>query len=173
MLDSTQRFPQDTRLRIFKTVEVSVVDALFQSNLHSVELIHRGKVRDVYRIDAERLLVVASDRLSAFDVILPDPIPGKGRILTQVSNFWFDKTDHIIPNHLLGTPLTDVLTAAEAAEVEGRAVIVRSLNALPVEAVVRGYIIGSGWKEYERDGAVCGIELPPGLQLAEDRKSVV
>lgn len=142
-------------------------DALFQSDLTSVELIHRGKVRDVYRIDAERLLVVASDRLSAFDVILPDPIPGKGRILTQVSNFWFEKTAHIIDNHILDVPLTDVLTGEEAAQVEGRAVVVRSLNALPVEAVVRGYIIGSGWKEYQATGEVCGIKLPAGLQLAD------
>ncbi|HEX6927942.1 MAG TPA: phosphoribosylaminoimidazolesuccinocarboxamide synthase [Gammaproteobacteria bacterium] len=144
-----------------------MTDALFQSDLRSVELIHRGKVRDVYRIDADRLLVVASDRLSAFDVILPDPIPGKGRILTQVSNFWFEKTRHIIPNHLLSTPLTDVLTAEEAAPLEGRAVIVRSLRALPIEAVVRGYIIGSGWKEYQATGSVCGIRLPAGLQLAD------
>jgi phosphoribosylaminoimidazole-succinocarboxamide synthase len=144
-----------------------MTDALFQSDLRSVELIHRGKVRDVYRIDAERLLIVASDRLSAFDVILPDPIPGKGRILTQVSSFWFEKTRHIIPNHLLHTPLTDVLTAKEAAQVEGRAVITRALNALPVEAVVRGYIIGSGWKEYQATGSICGIRLPAGLQLAD------
>ncbi|MBW3566734.1 MAG: phosphoribosylaminoimidazolesuccinocarboxamide synthase [Proteobacteria bacterium] len=141
-------------------------DALFQSDLESVELIHRGKVRDVYRIDADRLLVVASDRLSAFDVILPDPIPGKGRILTQVSNFWFEKTAHIIDNHILDVPLTDVLTAEEAAQLEGRAVVVRSLNALPIEAVVRGYIIGSGWKEYQASGEVCGIRLPDGLELA-------
>lgn len=144
-----------------------MTDALFQSDLTSVELIHRGKVRDVYRIDAERLLVVASDRLSAFDVILPDPIPGKGRILTQVSNFWFEKTAHIIDNHILDVPLIDVLTPDEAAQVEGRAVVVRSLKALPVEAVVRGYIIGSGWKEYQATGEVCGIKLPAGLQLAD------
>lgn len=143
-----------------------MTDALFQSDLTSVELVHRGKVRDVYRIDAERLLVVASDRLSAFDVILPDPIPGKGRVLTQISNFWFEKTRHIIPNHLLHTPLTDVLTADEAAEVEGRAVIVRALKALPVEAVARGYLIGSGWKEYRQTGEVCGIRLPANLELA-------
>lgn len=144
-----------------------MTQALFQSNLTSVELIHRGKVRDVYRIDAERLLVVASDRLSAFDVILPDPMPGKGRILTQISNFWFDKTRHIIPNHLLGIPLSAVLTEAEAAQVEGRAVVVRSLKALPVEAVARGYLIGSGWKEYQANGSVCDIPLPAGLQMAD------
>lgn len=142
-------------------------DTLYQSDVASLELIHRGKVRDVYRIDADRLLVVASDRLSAFDVILPDPVPGKGWVLTQISNFWFDKTKHIIDNHILDVPLTDVITAEEAAQVEGRAVVVRSLNALPVEAVVRGYIIGSGWKEYQRDGSVCGVALPQGLQLAD------
>ncbi|MDX1454514.1 MAG: phosphoribosylaminoimidazolesuccinocarboxamide synthase [Gammaproteobacteria bacterium] len=141
--------------------------ALYQSDLPSLELIHRGKVRDVYRIDEERLLVVASDRLSAFDVILPDPVPGKGRVLTQVSNFWFDKTKHIIDNHILDVPLTDVLTAEEATQVEGRAVVVRSLHALPVEAVVRGYIIGSGWKDYQATGTICGIALPEGLQLAD------
>ncbi|HEX7046463.1 MAG TPA: phosphoribosylaminoimidazolesuccinocarboxamide synthase [Gammaproteobacteria bacterium] len=144
-----------------------MADVLFQSDLESVELIHRGKVRDVYRIDAERLLVVASDRLSAFDVILPDPIPGKGRILTQISNFWFDKTSHIVPNHLLHTPLTDVLTKDEASLVEGRAVVVRSLNALPVEAIARGYVIGSGWKEYQAQGSICGITLPAGLKQAD------
>ena len=144
-----------------------MTDVLFQSDLKSVELIHRGKVRDVYRIDAERLLVVASDRLSAFDVILPDPIPGKGRILTQISNFWFDRTRDIIPNHLLDTPLSEVLTEDEAALVEGRAVVVRALRALPVEAVARGYLIGSGWKEYQATGSVCGIRLPTGLQIAD------
>lgn len=143
-----------------------MTQALYQSDLKSVELVHRGKVRDVYRIDADRLLIVASDRLSAFDVILPEPIPGKGRILTQISNFWFDKTRHIIDNHLLDVPLTEVLTAEEAAQVEGRAVIARSLKALPVEAVVRGYLIGSGWKEYQQTGEVCGIRLPTGMELA-------
>lgn len=144
-----------------------MTQALFQSDLTSVAMIHRGKVRDVYRIDAERLLVVASDRLSAFDVILPDPMPGKGRILTRLSNFWFNATQHIIDNHLLDVPLTDVLTREEARQVEGRAIVVRSLQALPVEAIARGYIIGSGWKEYQASGAICGIELPQGLRQAD------
>src|SRR5690606_29687177 len=141
--------------------------ALHQSTLTSVELIHRGKVRDVYRIDAERLLIVATDRLSAFDVILPDPIPGKGRILTQISNFWFDRTRHLMPNHILDVPLGDVLNDDEVAQVQGRAVVARSLKALPVEAIARGYIIGSGWKEYQSTGAICGIRLPSGLQQAD------
>src|SRR5690606_28073879 len=165
VLDSAARFPQDTRLT--DRGDGPMTDVLFQSDLKSVELIHRGKVRDVYRIDAERLLVVASDRLSAFDVILPDPIPGKGRILTQISNFWFDRTRDIIPNHLLDTPLSEVLTEDEAALVEGRAVVVRALRALPVEAVARGYLIGSGWKEYQATGSVCGIRLPAGLRIAD------
>jgi phosphoribosylaminoimidazole-succinocarboxamide synthase len=143
------------------------MDTLHQSDLSSVELVHRGKVRDVYRIDAERLLVVATDRLSAFDVILPDPIPGKGRILTEISNFWFARTQDIVPNHLLDTPLSDVLTPGEVRQVEGRAIVVRSLKPLPVEAIVRGYIIGSGWKEYQQAGSICGIELPKGLRQAD------
>ncbi|HLU61020.1 MAG TPA: phosphoribosylaminoimidazolesuccinocarboxamide synthase [Gammaproteobacteria bacterium] len=141
--------------------------ALHQSTLTSVELIHRGKVRDVYRIDAERLLIVATDRLSAFDVILPDPIPGKGRILTQISNFWFARTRHLMPNHILDVPLADILTPEEVAQVEGRAVVARSLKALPVEAIARGYIIGSGWKEYQSSGSICGIPLPAGLRQAD------
>ncbi|MDX1444230.1 MAG: phosphoribosylaminoimidazolesuccinocarboxamide synthase [Gammaproteobacteria bacterium] len=143
------------------------MDTLHQSELSSVELVHRGKVRDVYRIDADRLLVVATDRLSAFDVILPDPIPGKGRILTEISNFWFRRTGDIVPNHLLDTPLAEVLTPDEVKQVEGRAVVVKSLKPLPVEAIVRGYIIGSGWKEYQKEGSVCGIELPKGLRQAD------
>ena len=143
------------------------MDTLHQSELSSVELVHRGKVRDVYRIDADRLLVVATDRLSAFDVILPDPIPGKGRILTEISNFWFRRTGDIVPNHLLDTPLAEVLTPEEVKQVEGRAVVVKSLKPLPVEAIVRGYIIGSGWKEYQKEGSVCGIELPKGLRQAD------
>ena len=143
------------------------MDTLHQSDLTSVELVHRGKVRDVYRIDADRLLVVATDRLSAFDVILPDPIPGKGRILTEISNFWFHRTGDIVPNHLLDTSLGEVLTADEVKQVEGRAIVVRSLKPLPVEAIVRGYIIGSGWKEYQQEGSICGIELPKGLRQAD------
>ncbi len=142
--------------------------ALFESSLTSLPLLYRGKVRDVYAIGDDQLLIVATDRLSAFDVVLPDPIPGKGAVLTAVSNFWFERTRHIIPNHLVDRPLAEVLPdAAERAQVAGRAVIARRLKALPVEAVVRGYLIGSGWKDYQRTGAVCGIALPGGLRQAE------
>jgi phosphoribosylaminoimidazole-succinocarboxamide synthase len=139
-----------------------------ETHLKSLERVHRGKVRDVYAIDAERLLIVATDRLSAFDVILPDPIPGKGAILNSISNFWFGQTRHIVPNHLLATPLEQVLPdAAERAQVQGRCVVARRLKALPIEAVVRGYLIGSGWKDYLATAAVCGIALPPGLEQAQ------
>ena len=142
--------------------------SLHESNLDGLRLVHRGKVRDVYAIDESRLLIVATDRLSAFDVILPDPIPGKGRILNSISNFWFARTRHIIPNHLLETPLEEVLPdQAERTRVTGRSVIARRLQALPIEAVVRGYLIGSGWKDYRGSGSVCGIVLPDGLRLAE------
>ncbi len=141
--------------------------ALHDSGLKSLSLLHRGKVRDVYAIDDERLLIVATDRLSAFDVILPDPIPGKGAVLTAVSNFWFSRLRNIIPNHLLDVPLREVIPDPdEAARVEGRAVVARRARALPVEAIARGYLIGSGWKDYQRTGSVCGIPLPAGLQLA-------
>jgi phosphoribosylaminoimidazole-succinocarboxamide synthase len=139
-----------------------------ETRLTSLERIHRGKVRDVYAIDADSLLIVATDRLSAFDVILPDAIPGKGCILNSISNFWFAQTSHIIRNHLLDRPLAEVLPdAAERAQAEGRSVVARRLRALPIEAVVRGYLIGSGWKDYQATGAVCGIALPPGLRQAE------
>ena len=144
-------------------------DVLFQSAIKSLPLRHRGKVRDVYEVDAEHLLIVASDRLSAFDVVLPTPIPGKGRVLTAVSNFWFQRFD-FIPKHLqlarktLAEALPD---PAERAPVEGRAVVARKLRALPVEAIVRGYLIGSGWKDYQRSGALCGLALPAGLRLAD------
>jgi phosphoribosylaminoimidazole-succinocarboxamide synthase len=141
--------------------------ALFESKLTGLRLVHRGKVRDNYAIGDNRLLIVASDRLSAFDVVLPDPIPGKGRVLTAISNFWFARTCAIVANHLTGEPLARHVTdAAERATLEGRAVVVRRLAPLPVEAVVRGYLIGSGWKDYQRSGHVCGIALPPGLALA-------
>ena len=142
--------------------------SLHESNLDGLRLVHRGKVRDVYAIDDSRLLIVATDRLSAFDVILPDPIPGKGRILNSISNFWFARTGHIVPNHLLQTPLEEVLPdPAERARVTGRSVVARRLKALPIEAVVRGYLIGSGWKDYRGSGSVCGIALPDGLRQAE------
>ncbi len=141
--------------------------ALFESNLRSLPLLHRGKVRDNYAIGDDRLLIVASDRLSAFDVVLPDPIPGKGRVLTSISNFWFERTRHIVTNHLTGEPLSRyVRDPAECAPLEGRSVVVRRLTPLPVEAVVRGYLIGSGWKDYRQSGQICGIALPPGLALA-------
>ncbi len=142
-------------------------EVLFESSL-DLPLIHRGKVRDIYAVGDDHLLIVTTDRLSAFDVVLPDPIPGKGAVLTEVSNFWFRQTGRIIRNHLSDIPLAEVLPdAAQRAEVEGRAIIVKKLKALPVEAIVRGYLIGSGWKDYQRSGGVCGIALPEGLQLAE------
>ena len=141
---------------------------VFDTQIHSLERLHRGKVRDVYAIDADSLLIVTTDRLSAFDVVLPDPIPGKGRVLNRISNFWFARTGHIIANHLIDRPLADVLPdPVERAQAEGRCVIARRLKALPVEAVVRGYLIGSGWKDYQKTGAVCGITLPAGLRQAE------
>jgi phosphoribosylaminoimidazole-succinocarboxamide synthase len=142
-------------------------EALFESKLGSLPLLHRGKVRDNYAIGDDRLLIVASDRLSAFDVVLPDPIPGKGRVLTAISNFWFGRTRHIVANHLTGEPLERYLpAAAERAPLDGRSVVVQRLKPLPIEAVVRGYLIGSGWKDYQQTGRICGIALPPGLRQA-------
>jgi len=136
--------------------------------ISSLDLLHQGKVRDCFAIDNEYMLIVASDRLSAFDVVLPDPIPGKGAILTQISNFWFAQTEKIIDNHLTGIPLSAVIDDPQlAAALTDRAVVVRRLRALPVEAIVRGYIIGSGWKDYQQGGEICGIALPPGLQQAD------
>ena len=149
-----------------------VPTSLLQSNLPGLELIHRGKVRDVYALPENRLLIVATDRLSAFDVVLPNPIPGKGEMLTQISHVWCSKTAHLVPNHLLDVPLADVLPpGTDLALYAKRAVVARRLKPVPVEAIARGYLIGSGWKDYQQSGAVCGIELPPGLAL--DRKSVV
>lgn len=143
-------------------------DILYESSLQSLRLRGRGKVRDIYDIDDDHMLIVTTDRLSAFDCILPDPIPGKGRVLTAVSNFWFEKLKSIVPHHLSGLALDRVLAdPGERAQVDGRAIVVKKLKPLPVEAVVRGYLIGSGWKDYQKTGAVCGIPLPAGLQLAE------
>jgi phosphoribosylaminoimidazole-succinocarboxamide synthase len=143
-------------------------EALYESNLPSLKLRARGKVRDIYDIDEQHMLIVTTDRLSAFDVILPDPIPGKGRVLTSVSNFWFDKMKHVMPNHLSDIPLAQVVPdAAERAQIEGRAIVVKLLKPLPVEAIVRGYLIGSGWKDYQKTGAICGIKLPEGMQQAQ------
>jgi phosphoribosylaminoimidazole-succinocarboxamide synthase len=140
---------------------------LFETRLHSLPLLHRGKVRDLYAVDERRLLIVATDRLSAFDVVLPTPIPDKGRVLTAVSNFWFRRLAHILPNHLTGDAPEDVVAPDERVQVAGRAVVAWRLQALPVEAIVRGYLVGSGWKDYQATGSVCGIWLPPGLRLAE------
>jgi phosphoribosylaminoimidazole-succinocarboxamide synthase len=144
-----------------------VPTTLSQSELPGLELIHRGKVRDVYALPGNRLLMVATDRLSAFDVVLPDPIPGKGEMLTQISNFWFGKTAHIIPNHLTGEDVASVLPAGvDVALYAKRAVITKRLKPVPVEAIARGYIIGSGWKSYKATGDICGIKLPEGLSMA-------
>lgn len=145
-----------------------MTDALYESSIKSLPLRHRGKVRDIYDIDDRHMLIVTTDRLSAFDVVLPDPIPGKGAVLTAMSHFWFKRTQSIIPNQLTDIPLEQVLKdPAERRQVEGRAIVVRKLKALPVEAIVRGYIVGSGWKEYQKSGTVCGIKLPAGLREAD------
>jgi len=137
------------------------------TNLRGLKKIHSGKVRDIYEIDADSMLIVTTDRLSAFDVVLPDPIPDKGRVLNSISNFWFEKTRHIVPNHLTGRKLAEVVRDAdELAMLADRAVIVRKLKTVPLEAVVRGYVIGSGWKDYQKTGAISGIKLPPGLKQA-------
>ncbi len=142
--------------------------SLYQSEIGSLPLLNRGKVRDIYDVDDDHLLIVTSDRISAFDVVLPDPIPGKGNVLSTVSNFWFARTENLVANHLTGRGLDSIgLSNAEAGQLEGRAIVVRKLKPLPVEAIVRGYIIGSGWKDYQRSGAVCGLELPAGLQQAQ------
>ncbi len=145
-----------------------MTDALFESQVHELELLARGKVRDIYAVDDDHLLLVASDRLSAFDVVMPDPIPGKGRVLNQISLFWFDMMADLVPNQLTDLRVEDVVSdPAIRAQLEGRALVVRRLQPLPIEAVVRGYLIGSGWKDYLDSGAVCGIGLPDGLQQAE------
>ena len=142
--------------------------ALYRSEIDTLPLVNRGKVRDIYEVDAGHLLIVTSDRLSAFDVVLPDPIPGKGSVLTTVSNFWFARTEKLIGNHLTGRSLDSIgLRESEIEQLEGRAIVVKKLTPLPMEAIVRGYIIGSGWKDYQRSGAVCGIKLPPGLEQAQ------
>jgi phosphoribosylaminoimidazole-succinocarboxamide synthase len=141
---------------------------IHRTDLRGLEKVYEGKVRDLYKVDAQFVLMVATDRLSAFDVVLPDPIPDKGRVLNAISNFWFAKTKNLVPNHLSGRPLSSaVQDPEELALLEGRAVIARRLQPLPIEAVVRGYLIGSGWKDYLRTGKVCGISLPAGLKLAQ------
>ena len=141
--------------------------ALFESSLKSLKKIGKGKVRDIYAVGEDKMLIVASDRLSAFDVVLPDPIPDKGKVLNQMANFWFERLKHVVPNQLTGIDPESVVTPEEQSQVKGRAVVVKKLKPLPIEAVVRGYLIGSGWKDYQKTGAVCGIELPNGLQQAQ------
>lgn len=142
-------------------------EPLFESKL-DLELINRGKVRDIYQVDEQHLLIVTTDRLSAFDVIMPQPIPGKGEVLTRVAKFWFERTRHLLPNHLADIPLEQIVTdAAQRQALGDRSMVVRKLKPLPVESIVRGYLIGSGWKDYQRSGQVCGIELPAGLQQAD------
>jgi phosphoribosylaminoimidazole-succinocarboxamide synthase len=144
------------------------MNALHESNLAKLRLLGRGKVRDLYEIDSAHLLMVASDRLSAFDVVLPQPIPGKGEVLTRVSRFWFARTARLVPNHLADIPVSAVVEdPEELAQLGDRAMVVRRLTPLPVEAIVRGYLIGSGWKDYRQSGAVCGIALPPDLRQAD------
>ncbi|MBL9097059.1 MAG: phosphoribosylaminoimidazolesuccinocarboxamide synthase [Alphaproteobacteria bacterium] len=139
---------------------------LLESSLKSLPFLHRGKVRDIYAVGDDKLLVIQTDRLSAFDVILPDPIPEKGRVLTRLSLFWFDKLAHVIPNHLTGIAPETVVAPNERDQVAGRAMVVKKLKPLMIEAVVRGYVVGSGWKEYQTSGTICGIELPRGLAQA-------
>jgi phosphoribosylaminoimidazole-succinocarboxamide synthase len=145
----------------------AVTAPLFQSSIASLPLLSRGKVRDIYAVDADKLLIITSDRLSAFDVILPDPIPRKGEVLQAVANFWFQKLANIVPNQLTGIDPESVVAENERDQVRGRAVVVKRLKPLPIEAVVRGYVIGSGWKDYQQNGAICGIALPPGLKMAQ------
>jgi len=148
--------------------------ALYHSSIKSLPLLGRGKVRDMYAVGGDRLLIVTSDRLSAFDVVLSDPIPDKGRVLNEMSNFWFKRLGHIVPNHLDGaSPESVVRGEEEAAQVKGRSVVVKKLKPLPIEAVVRGYLIGSGWKDYQKTGAVCGIPLPKGLKQADKLPEVI
>ena len=147
---------------------------LLTSSIKSLPFLTRGKVRDMYAVDDKHLLIVTSDRLSAFDVVLDDPIPGKGQVLNAMANFWFQKLAHVVPNHLTGiAPESVVKGADEVNQVKGRAVVVKRLKPLPIEAVVRGYLIGSGWKDYQKSGAVCGIPLPKGLRQADKLPEVI
>ena len=141
--------------------------ALFESSIKSLSRLGKGKVRDIYAVGADKMLIVTSDRLSAFDVVLPDPIPDKGRVLNEMANFWFERLAHIVPNQLTGIDPESVVSEEERPQVRDRSVVVKKLKPLPIEAVVRGYIIGSGWKDYQRTGQICGIELPKGLQQAQ------
>jgi phosphoribosylaminoimidazole-succinocarboxamide synthase len=144
-----------------------MTSALLESTISSLPRIHRGKVRDIYALGDDHMLIVTRDRISAFDVIMPRPIPGKGAVLNAVTDFWMKKFSSLIPNHSSNVRLADHLTREELAQCEGRAVVVKRLKAIPVECVARGYLIGSGWKDYQKTGAVCGIPLPAGLQIAD------
>jgi phosphoribosylaminoimidazole-succinocarboxamide synthase len=139
---------------------------MLQSRLHSLSLVYRGKVRDTYAVGSDRLLIITTDRLSAFDVVMNEPIPGKGHVLNALSNFWFERLAHVVPNHLTAIAPEAVVAADEVDQVRGRAVVAMRLKPLPIEAVVRGYLIGSGWSDYQSTGRVCGIELPPAMKLA-------
>ncbi len=141
--------------------------ALFETSIKSLSFLHRGKVRDIYAVDDDKLLIIQTDRLSAFDVILPTAVPGKGKLLTALSDFWFKKLVHILPNHLTGILPESIVAESEREQVEGRAFVISRLKPLPIEAIVRGYVVGSGWKDYQKTGAICGIQLPAGLKLAE------
>jgi phosphoribosylaminoimidazole-succinocarboxamide synthase len=143
------------------------MSTLYESTLRSLPLLGRGKVRDNYAVGNDKLLIVTTDRLSAFDVVMGEPIPNKGRVLNQMANFWFDRLQHIVPNHLTGIEPETVVAPDEVEQVKGRAVVVKRLEPILVEAVVRGYLAGSGWKDYQASGAVCGVALPPGLQNAQ------
>jgi phosphoribosylaminoimidazole-succinocarboxamide synthase len=142
--------------------------AVYETNLKSLPLVQKGKVRDIYAVGEDHFLIVTTDRLSAFDVVLPDPVPRKGAILTEISNFWFERTSEIIRNHLTDITLESVVpNATERAPLEGRSIVVKKVKPLAIEAVVRGYLIGSGWKDYQKNGSVCGLSLPPGLKLGQ------
>ncbi len=143
---------------------MTTTTTIFETRLHSLPLLHRGKVRDNYAVGDDRILMIATDRISAFDVVMADPIPGKGEILTQMALFWFKKLEHVMPNHLTGEDPASVVAPDELDQVRGRAMLVKRLKPIPIEAVVRGYLAGSGWKEYQATGTVCGVALPPGLQ---------
>ena len=146
---------------------MSPSDTLFESTVPGLDRIGRGKVRDIYGIDDDHLLIVTTDRLSAYDVVMPDPVPGKGQVLTRISNFWFEMMEDLIPNHLTDRKLNSIIADdAVLRPLEQRSIITRRLRPLPIEAVVRGYLIGSGWRDYQQTGQVCGIHLPPGLELA-------
>jgi phosphoribosylaminoimidazole-succinocarboxamide synthase len=142
------------------------VEPVYETSITSLPLLGRGKVRDIYAVGTDKLLIVTTDRLSAYDVILPTPVPEKGRVLTELANFWFGKLAAIVPNHLTGIDPETVVAPAEREQVRGRAIVVKKMKTLPVEAVVRGYLEGSGWKEYSEGGKVCGVQLPPGLKRA-------